>query len=192
MLYQLQEIDKSLFLFLNSLNSPFFDSLMWLVSGQIIWIPYFLLIIFFFAKKYNKKFFIPLLFLLITIAIADLSSVHLFKEVFKRLRPCHNPEFIDIIHIVKNKCGGNYGFVSSHSANFFSLAFFASLVIKKRWFSFMAFSIAVLIAYSRIYLGVHYPADVLGGAILGIFVAFVVFKIYLLILNLNSKTKKQE
>jgi len=127
--------------------------------------------------------------LLITIAIADLSSVHLFKEVFKRLRPCHNPEFFNIIHIVKNHCGGNYGFVSSHSANFFSLAFFASFIIKKQWFSFLAFSIAILIAYSRIYLGVHYPADVFGGAILGIFVAFIVFKIYLLILK-NYKLSK--
>ncbi len=190
MLNWLQQIDQKIFLWINSAHSPFFDNIMWLISGQIIWIPFFLLIIYLFVKKHKKKAFLSLLFLLLSIAISDSTSVHLFKEVFKRLRPCHNPQIAGIVHIVRNHCGGKYGFVSSHATNFFALSTFSSLIIKKPWFTFCSFLIAIIVAYSRIYLGVHYPGDVLGGAILGFIISIVIFKIYLLILNQNNLIKK--
>ena len=190
MIDKLQEIDQKIFLWINSAHNHFFDNIMWQISGQIIWIPFFLLIIYLLIKKYKKKTFLPLVFLLLTIALADLTSVHLFKEIFKRLRPCHNPQISSIVHIVRNHCGGKYGFVSSHATNFFALATFSSLIIKKHWFTFLSFSIAIIVAYSRVYLGVHYPGDVLGGAIVGFILSIVIFKIYLLILKQNYIRKK--
>lgn len=158
---------------------------MWQISGQIIWIPFFILVIYLIINKYGKTSYLPLFFLAFTIISADLISVHLFKDIFKRLRPCHNQEIANIVHIVKNHCGGEYGFISSHSTNFFALATFSSFLIKKNWYTFTSFFIASIIAYSRIYLGVHYPADIIGGAIVGFVIAFMFFKFYLVILKRN-------
>jgi len=185
MINYLEKLDQNLFLFINSFHSNFFDKIMWQISGQIIWIPYFIMIMYLIIKKYGKKTFLPLLFLPLTIISSDIISVHLFKDVFKRLRPCHNQEIANFVHIVKNHCGGEYGFVSSHSTNFFSLATFSSLLIKKNWYTYISIFIATIIAYSRIYLGVHYPGDVIGGAIVGFVIAFMFFKLYLVILKRN-------
>ena len=190
MLEIIQEIDTQIFLKINSLNSPFFDTIMSAISGQILWIPYFLAIIFLFFKKNSKKIaIIGILFLIIAVGLSDYSSVHAFKEVFKRLRPCHNQAIADTVHLIKNHCGGQYGFVSSHSANFFSISMFSSLFIKNKKFSYIAFLFAIIVAYSRIYLGVHYLTDVIGGAILGISISFIIYKIYNF-LFLKDKTKQ--
>lgn len=153
-----------------------------LVSGQLVWLPYFLFIIFLFIKKEKKQSIFAILFVIIAVSIADWTSVHLFKNVFQRLRPCHNPALINIIRTV-NKCGGQYGFISSHASNFFALATFSSLIVKKKYFSILAFAIALLVIYSRVYLGVHYPSDVLGGAIWGFLIGFLIYKLYLLLLK---------
>jgi undecaprenyl-diphosphatase len=187
MLYRLEQFDTNLFLKINSCHSPFFDKIMWLVSGQIIWIPFFLLIIFLFIKQERKKSILAIIFLIIAIIIADSLSVHLFKNVFHRLRPCHNASIKNFVHIVKNHCGGKYGFVSSHSSNFMTIAVFSSYLIRKRWYIILSFSITLLVMYSRIYLGVHYPGDVVGGAILGFFIGFIFFKFYFITL---TKLKK--
>ncbi len=180
------ELDTKFFIAINSLNSPFFDKIMHTISGQIIWIPYFVTIIYLFFKKKNFKLVVfGIIFIIIAVGLADFTSVHAFKEVFRRYRPCHNEALKDIVHLVKNHCGGKYGFVSSHSANFFSLATFSSLFIKNKIFTLFAFLFAVIVAYSRIYLGVHYPGDVLGGAILGIFIGTFVFYVFKKIFKLK-------
>lgn len=109
---------------------------------------------------------------------ADQISVQLFKDVFMRLRPCHNPEIADLIHTINGACGGQYGFVSSHAANTFGLALFVGLIFKKHVpFLLKALLIwAAVVSYSRIYVGVHYPADLICGAILGSIIAFLMWK----------------
>lgn len=178
----LKHLDTEIFIRINSVHSDFFDKIMLLISGQILWLPYFALIIYLFFKKDKKIAVFGIILLIITIILSDFISVHAFKDVFKRLRPCHNPDIKNVVHIVNAHCGGNYGFVSSHAANFFSLAIFSSLNIRKKYFTIAAFFIAVIVSYSRIYLGVHYPADVICGGILGVIIGFIFWKIYNIIL----------
>jgi undecaprenyl-diphosphatase len=142
--------------------------------------------IYIFLKKYKKYGIIALLFLIFAIGISDFLSVNLFKEVFKRLRPCHNEEILNVVHLVNGHCGGKYGFISSHAANFFALATFSSLFLKNRYFTFIIFFIAVLVAYSRIYLGVHYPLDVFCGAIFGSFISILFYLLFKKLLKKNN------
>ena len=162
--------DVDLFLRINGYHNTTLDFIMWWLSNTVIWIPLYLLIVYLIIKKYKKNGIIFIILAGLLITLSDQSSVHLFKNVFQRLRPCHNPELQNFIHLVNGKCGGNYGFVSSHAANMFALATYIFLILRKhyRYFSIGLFFWAALISYSRIYLGVHYPADVFCGALLGV------------------------
>ncbi len=167
MLEFINNIDTNIFIFLNGINSPFWDKIMWWISGSKSWIPMYAVIVAVIVYKQRWKSIITLIFIALVVTLADQLSVHAFKEVFQRLRPCHNPALLDIVHIVKNKCGGQYGFVSSHAANTFAVAFFLWRLFKNKYFSWFIFIWATVVSYSRIYLGVHYPFDVIGGATLG-------------------------
>jgi undecaprenyl-diphosphatase len=116
--------------------------------------------------------FLGLLFL-----ISDQSSVKLFKDVFERLRPCHNPQIAGLVHTLHGKCGGQFGFVSSHAANSFALAVFSGFLLRSKYKYLMIIMLmwAALVSYSRVYVGVHYPADIMGGAILGSTIAILMF-----------------
>lgn len=170
--------DQRLLLCINSHNSPMFDELMYIISGTVVWVPLYLTILASVAVKYRKQFLVVLPFIILAIAVADLSSVHLFKNTVQRLRPCHEPALEGLVHIVRGKCGGDYGFVSSHAANCFSAATISSLLLRKRWFTIAITCWAAVIGYSRIYLGVHYPGDVICGATLGCSVAWGAFFLY--------------
>lgn len=178
MLEFLNNIDTNLFIFLNGINSSSWDKIMWWISGSKSWIPMYAVIIAYIIYKQRWKSFITFIFIALVVTLADQISVHAFKDVFQRLRPCHNPVLQDIVHIVKNKCGGQYGFVSSHAANTFAVAFFLSKLVENRYFSWFIFIWASIVSYSRIYLGVHYPFDVLGGAALGVIIGISTYLLY--------------
>ena len=171
-------LDHQLFLYLNSHNSPFWDGVMSAISGTLIWAPLYLAILIYLAIRHKRKFFVILLFIIVGVVVTDQSSVHLFKNIFQRLRPCHEPALEGLVHLVKGKCGGMYGFVSSHAANCFYAAVISSLFVRKKWFSILMICWAAIIGYSRVYLGVHYPGDIICGAALGVFIGWGVYKLY--------------
>lgn len=181
-LSSLINIDKQLFLFLNGFHSPFFDDVFYFITDRFSWVPFYLFLTILLFFKYKWKGFVFLPFVAMVILLSDQISVQLFKEVFMRLRPCHNPEIKDLVHTVDG-CGGLYGFVSSHASNTFALALFVGLILKKHVPKLLPILVcwAAIVSYSRIYVGVHYPADIIGGAILGLVIAFTVWKVLLYI-----------
>jgi len=170
--------DTQLFLFLNGLHTPFLDPIMVFFSGKITWLPLYLIIIFFMYKQFGWRLLWPLLGVALIVVLADQTSVHLFKNVFERLRPCHNPDIKEMVHLAASRCGGKFGFVSSHAANTFGVATFLALLFKRRWFTVSIILWAAIVSYSRVYLGVHYPGDVLAGGLLGYICGLAVWNLY--------------
>ncbi|MFO7575973.1 MAG: phosphatase PAP2 family protein [Bacteroidales bacterium] len=174
----IQDLDKELFLFLNSLNSPFWDEVMWLVTSKMTWAPLYIFMLYMFIRDHRRKALIIFLFAVAAVTISDQLSVHAFKEVFQRLRPSREEEFADIIHLLRGRKSGMYGFVSSHAANSFTIAVFSLKLINRRWYTISIILWAVAVSYSRVYAGVHYPGDIIGGAALGVIIGYAVWKAY--------------
>lgn len=166
MIETLLKWDTHLFLLLNGLHSPFWDPIMIFASGKLTWLPFYLLLIYFITRKQGWKTLWWLLAIALVIVATDQVSVVLFKNMFQRLRPCHTPELQNLVHLVKG-CGGQFGFISSHAANTFGVAVFLSLLFSNRWATYGLLFWAAFVSYSRIYLGVHFPGDVICGAIVG-------------------------
>ena len=171
--------DKDLFLFLNGMHSPLWDYSMTLFTLTPSWLIFYGTILFIIGKKYGKKSLFIFVSITLLILCADQFS-GVLKHTIQRLRPSNDPSFGQLVHVFFRK-GGQFGFVSAHAANTFAIATFTTLLFKNRRYMVFIFPWAAIIAYSRIYLGVHYPGDVLGGAILGIGVGIGIYKLLIYI-----------
>ena len=194
MFEEILKLDSKLFLFLNNLGTTKFDAF-WLSLSKIeanILMYLFLIFLFFHIKKLRPKFlyiFYLLFVIAIMITITD-QGANFFKDSFQRLRPCYNESISDSLRLVKENCGGKYGFFSAHASNSFSLAIFFGLLFKNRirYMIIITIVYASLISYSRIYIGVHFPIDIIVGSSFGIFVGFIIYSfVYLKFLKFFDK-----
>lgn len=174
----LDQWDKEIFLKLNALHAPWLDPIMDWISNS--YIPAYLILaatVFYGFKSFGKKVILLVFLALMNFGATDAISSRLFKPYFERLRPCHNPDFEGIFHTVGSCWGGKFGFVSSHAANTFGMAFFLWLVFRNKKFAILI-PYAALVSYTRIYLAKHYPLDLIGGACLGFACAGVFYLIW--------------
>lgn len=174
----LLKLDTRLFLAINGWHNEIWDGIMWWISGKTTWWPFYLLLIAFLAWRKRGQLIPMIVLIVLVITVTDQTSVHFFKNVFERLRPCHEPALDGLVHLVNNRCGGSYGFISSHAANTFGVALLVLLWIREKWFTVLMIVWALLVSYSRIYLGVHYPGDVLVGGLWGALCGWMVFLLF--------------
>lgn len=163
--------DKQAMIFLNNLGSSTFDPFWILVSEKWFWIPLYIIFLYFLYKNFNKKsLFYIMLFVALGITASD-QIANIFKFGFERLRPCHDPSLEGLLREVK--CGGKFGFYSAHSSNSFFVATYLTILLGKKikQLPYFLFVWAAIVAYSRVYLGMHFPGDIIVGAIMGILLA---------------------
>lgn len=178
---KLIEFDRELFLWLNNAGVEALDPFMLLVSGKFTWIPLYLIILILMTRVMDwRAFGFAIMFIVLCVFATDQGSVQLFKELIMRPRPCHDEGLQDLVRLVKDHCGGRYGFISSHASNVFGLAIFATLALRNRfpWMAPILIIWATLVGYSRIYLGVHFPGDVVVGALYGAFCGALFFRLF--------------
>ena len=173
----LLELDKNLFIFLNSLGSERFDGFWLFITKQINWIPIFLIIMYLVFKHLGWRHALMIILVMaLLIALTD-QTTNLFKNYFQRLRPVNNTDLDDVIHFVHKR--SSFSFISGHASNSMAAAFFLYKVLKP-YLKYMGFIFLwpLVFAYSRIYLGLHYPGDILAGYIWGILMALLMMKLY--------------
>ena len=165
----LQNLDRQLLLAINRACSPALDAVMVFVSNRTVWFPAYALLIGWLIYYFRRRALLLLPLVIGAVALADSISSRLFKPYFGRLRPCHDADVSALLHL-PDGCGGQFGFLSSHAANSFALAVFLLIALpagRLRGLKIGVFGWAALLSYSRVYLGAHYPSDVLGGAMVG-------------------------
>lgn len=188
MIDKLNELDTRLFLYLNGKHNAFFDPIMYWASHKLFWIPFYGFLLFIIIREYRKQSPYILISIAVLITLCDQTASHLIKKAVQRLRPSHEPALEGLVHLSKAGPGGQYGFVSSHSANAFGLAVFLVLLLPPRYraLKFILLFWACLVGYSRIYVGVHYPGDVIVAGLIGALLAYFIFLAY----NYLSKKNK--
>lgn len=175
MLESLIKFDKELLLTINSWNAPWLDGIMMALTNGLYWVPLFILVLGSIFYKYRTDSIAIIIYLILVIILTDQVSSSLLKPMIGRLRPSHDPDLKDMVHLVNNYRGGLYSFVSSHAANAFGVATFLFLVVRNKisWIWVM-FVWASIFAYTRLYLGVHYPLDIICGGLLGVISAYAI------------------
>jgi membrane-associated phospholipid phosphatase len=171
----LLQLDHRLFYFINhTLSNRFFDWIMPYLRYPQFWIPVYVFIFVFCLWRYQKKGVVIILLLVATFAVADFGSAGVIKPLVKRLRPCNDPALAQTI-ISRVPCGTGYSFPSSHASNHFAIAIFLICVFYKRWRGiwFWALLWACIVCFAQMYVGVHYPIDILSGAIYGTIVGYM-------------------
>jgi undecaprenyl-diphosphatase len=177
MLEKILALDTQLFIYLNSLGSETYDWLWLIITKQVNWIPFFLLLFYLIYKKLGMKQTGYLLLFVAVLLLATDQITNLFKYTFQRARPCNNLEINTIIRVVQVR--KSFSFFSGHAANTMAVATFLYFIFKKqfKFFGFLFFW-PLIFAYSRIYLGLHYPLDILAGYLCGLIMGYLMYKIY--------------
>jgi undecaprenyl-diphosphatase len=177
MLEKLIQLDVQLLVFLNGLGSATYDGLWLFITKQSNWTPFFLVLLYLVYKKTGIKSTLYLLLFVTLLLVVTDQTTNLFKITFQRLRPCNNPEINSIIRLVKPS--NSFSFFSGHAANSMATMTFLFVVLKKYYrYTFILFLFPLIFAYSRIYLGLHYPLDILTGYFFGGTFGFVTYKLY--------------
>lgn len=179
MVDQLIHYDKELFLLLNNLGNTSWDGFWMFYTTKFNWIPFYAILLYLMFKNLNKKTFIFSLLVIILMILFTDQGTNLFKDGFKRLRPCHDEEIKNLMRLVRSTCGGKFGYFSGHASNSMAIAVFTGLVLHKKY-KYLVFILllwSALMAYSRIYIGVHFPLDVISGMLFGGFSGFIFYKI---------------
>lgn len=178
MLEWLIQLDREILLAINGFNNPIVDHIMVFISAKWSGIPIYAAVLYMLFKKQKIKVAaIMTAAVLITFALTDWCSVHLIKNTLERYRPGWDPYVQEAIRLLEGK-GGRYGFVSTHAANFFGFAMISVKLLKRKWYTWFIFIWSIAVAYSRVYVGKHFPGDVVCGAMFGILVGYLVLTIY--------------
>jgi undecaprenyl-diphosphatase len=181
MVESIKDWDEKAFLWLNSFHCDGLDPIVLQLTQTITWVPLYLLLLYLIYRKDPKNMAWVIGGVMLTILLADQVSSGFMKPYFERLRPCHDPQWVGLLHNY-GRCGGLYGFVSSHAANTFGMATFLTLILRKKQKGiYWLFFYAVVVSYTRIYLGVHYPLDVFFGALVGVLSAYLSWAVVVLL-----------
>ncbi len=179
----LESLNYYTFFLINGSGFSEIDPIMLFFSNKIVWIPLYIIILYFLFNKYKEHILKIVISIALLIFCADVGSVYVFKNQIKNKRPCHIEQIQKEIRLVADDCGGEYGFISSHAANHFAIAFFVSFIFRNKKVFFFLYSWAAIIGFSRIYLGVHFPIDIIGGMFWGLFVSLLSYKLLKIFTN---------
>ncbi|MDL2231865.1 phosphatase PAP2 family protein [Porphyromonadaceae bacterium OttesenSCG-928-L07] len=180
MLETLQQTDQNVFLALNGIASPFWDQFMWLFTAKLTWVPLYAILMFVMWKNFKLgAFILSVITIILVITFADQICGSLIRPLVARMRPSNpNNPISEFVYLVNEKRGGRYGFPSCHAANSFALAFSVMLFFKRLILSSFFFIWATINSYSRIYIGVHYPGDLIAGLIVGLIGALLIYLVF--------------
>ena len=177
MIEYLNDIDADALLAVNGLHDLFQDAFWWMVTAKWSSLLLVLALVWLLMHQNRRHVVLVLAMLALAVLLADQVSSGLIKHLVERLRPTHDPSLESMVHVVNGYRGGLYGFVSSHAANSFAVATLLSFIMRHRLVTFSLFTWSLLQCYSRMYLGVHYPGDILGGIVVGMLAGWLVWRL---------------